>query len=1068
MATLPAVSTKSLAAFSSTRDRFMPTKLHRNGISKSAVAFRVRAAKLPPGVEMPKVEPKLTAPFLGFTRTAEIWNSRACMIGLIGTFVVELIFHKGILQMIGVDGRLSSNIVTVDVDMESVESMMAVAVESQVCGIELEDNLLSVTTDFDPHVGGNGIEDSSPDNVIIPFDGDSNIEPCVGLEFETEEAAYGYYSEYARRVGFFIRKKSTRYSRRNKTLIATQYVCSKEGFKRSSETVKNPRANTREGCKAMVRVKKVESGKWVVHVVEKDHNHALVGPINVHYLQTARKKMGIEPHTGATKMEENYVDQESAGLEDVKVEPYVGMEFESEESSFLFYKEYARRIGFCIRKRSTRYSKRSRTLIATQYVCSKEGFKQINDTVKHPRPNTREGCKAMVKVKRVESGKWMIHFVEKEHSHELASTSNMQTVRSCRKLQAVANKSQTDHSLDLASQPNKITSNGFSNNHVTEQDKESYIYSMQERTFSKGDVKALTEYFIRKQSENPSFFYAVEIDEEEHIRNIVWVDPKSRMAYNHFGDVVTFDTTYVTNKYQVPFAPFVGVNHHGQSVLLGCALLTDQTVSSVTWVFQTWLAAMSGCQPRSIITEQDGALQSAVAKVFPGTRHCFSMWHVQEVVLYKLSQSCSMKGNFKEEFDKCVHQTDTTDEFESKWASLLHKFDLEGNEWLQLFYEDRHHWVPVYLNGTFLAGLSTTEQIENLGSLFDGYVRAKSSIKEFIDQYDIALQSQYEKECCADAETLNTKPCFMTASPLEKHAADVYTVEIFKKFQYEICQTLGYYASKTKEDEGTITYMVGKFGEEKIYTVILRPSEETVSCSCQMFEFTGILCRHSLRVFILSSVYAIPPTYILKRWTKNPWNGLVLNDLPSGSQGIGAEGMVCRYNDLCQKSLKVAEVGALSVEAYNMASHALQDSLEKAIAANNSLTAHDQPESLAINHQSKVSLVNLVENNDIEGQPSSKKLKTEFTKCPSRASACSTCKSNVDICTCEEPLESIEMERLNLPLSVSGKQNVLYSSLNCMDIWVRGPCKQNSVRNDIVGFVISQKNVHSCLFSGFY
>lgn len=40
---------------------------------------------------MPKVEPKFQPPFLGFTRTAEVWNSRACMIGLIGTFIVELV-----------------------------------------------------------------------------------------------------------------------------------------------------------------------------------------------------------------------------------------------------------------------------------------------------------------------------------------------------------------------------------------------------------------------------------------------------------------------------------------------------------------------------------------------------------------------------------------------------------------------------------------------------------------------------------------------------------------------------------------------------------------------------------------------------------------------------------------------------------------------------------------------------------------------------------------------------------------------------------------------------------------
>ncbi|ESQ40131.1 hypothetical protein EUTSA_v10015070mg [Eutrema salsugineum] len=65
--------------------------------------LRVRAAKLPEGVIVPKVEPKSQPAFLGFTYTAEIWNSRACMIGLIGTFIVELILNKGILEVIGVE-----------------------------------------------------------------------------------------------------------------------------------------------------------------------------------------------------------------------------------------------------------------------------------------------------------------------------------------------------------------------------------------------------------------------------------------------------------------------------------------------------------------------------------------------------------------------------------------------------------------------------------------------------------------------------------------------------------------------------------------------------------------------------------------------------------------------------------------------------------------------------------------------------------------------------------------------------------------------------------------------------
>ncbi|KAH9681061.1 hypothetical protein KPL71_026797 [Citrus sinensis] len=45
-------------------------------------------------------------------------------------------------------------------------------------------------------------------------------------------------------------------------------------------------------------------------------------------------------------------------------------------------------------------------------------------------------------------------------------------------------------------------------------------------------------------------------------RNGSFENMRSRAAYKHFGDVVTFDTTYLTNKYDMPFDRFVGVNHH--------------------------------------------------------------------------------------------------------------------------------------------------------------------------------------------------------------------------------------------------------------------------------------------------------------------------------------------------------------------------------------------------------------------------------------------------------------------------------------------------------------------------
>ncbi|KAI3779303.1 hypothetical protein L2E82_08971 [Cichorium intybus] len=98
------VSFKIQAEFPKTMNQKSPHLFKPNQFSKNrAVSFKVQAAKLPAGVEIPKAQPKFQYPFLGFTKTAEIWNSRACMIGLIGTFIVELILNKGILEMIGVE-----------------------------------------------------------------------------------------------------------------------------------------------------------------------------------------------------------------------------------------------------------------------------------------------------------------------------------------------------------------------------------------------------------------------------------------------------------------------------------------------------------------------------------------------------------------------------------------------------------------------------------------------------------------------------------------------------------------------------------------------------------------------------------------------------------------------------------------------------------------------------------------------------------------------------------------------------------------------------------------------------
>ena len=86
--------------------------------------------------------------------------------------------------------------------------------------------------------------------------------------------------------------------------------------------------------------------------------------------------------------------------------------------------------------------------------------------------------------------------------------------------------------------------------------------------------------------------------------------------YAHFGDVVTFDTTFGTNKEYRPFGVFVGFNHFRETVIFGAALLYDETRASFTWLFEAFLAAHNGKQPRAIFADQEAAMGNAVRNEF--------------------------------------------------------------------------------------------------------------------------------------------------------------------------------------------------------------------------------------------------------------------------------------------------------------------------------------------------------------------------------------------------------------------------------------------------------------------
>lgn len=627
---------------------------------------------------------------------------------------------------------------------------------------------------------------------------------------------------------------------------------------------------------------------------------------------------------------------------DPSLEPYQGLEFDSEEASRIFYNSYARRLGFSIRASTYHRSRRDGSIICRQIVCSRQGFHHSRDRgsknkQKRPRVVERVGCKAMIVVKKQDSGTWIVSKLLKEHNHELVPPDKVHRLRSHRHVSGTA-RSLIDTLQAAGIGPSGVMSvlaresGGINNVGFTTVDCRNYITNRQ-RTLGTGGQHVL-DYLRRMQSENSSFFYAIQGESEHSAGNIFWADATCRMNYSYFGDTVTFDTAYRTNRYRVPFAPFTGLNHHGHPVLFGCALLLNESESSFIWLFETWLAVMSGRYPISITTDQDRVIQSAVAHVFPDTRHRFCKLNIFREAQEKLSTVYHMHPTFEAEFRKCINLTETVEEFESCWESLLERYGVMDNEWLLSMYHARQQWVPVYLRDTFFGELSITQGTDSVNSFFDGYVNASTTIQVLVKQHEKAVASRHEKEVKADYDTINTAPVLKTPSPIEKQAADIFTRSIFMKFQEELVETLAITATKL-EDTGTLTtYRVAKFGEDhQTYIVNFHVFEMKANCSCRKYEFSGIICRHILAVFRVTNFLTLPSHYILKRWTRNAKSGVVVDehalDLPTNSR----QSCVDRFNNLRQEAIKYVDEGAKSPHVYNVAMDALKEAAKKVAAA---------------------------------------------------------------------------------------------------------------------------------------
>jgi hypothetical protein len=241
------------------------------------------------------------------------------------------------------------------------------------------------------------------------------------------------------------------------------------------------------------------------------------------------------------------------------------------------YNKYAGEIGFSIRKSTTKH-RPDGTKYQKYIVCSAEGHAKSESS----KGMTWTGCGARIQLVVSREGIWTVNKVVLEHNHYLASPNKKKNLRSQRRV-SEADRKLISHIREAGMRPAQVYEfmkefyGGADKVPYSKMDCNNEIGRERKKYLESNDAQTLCNYLKNKQREDPTFFYAVDIDQEDgpdkgRIANFFWADGQSIMDYACFGDVVSFDTTFQTNKFEMPFAPILGTNHHKQTIIFGAAI----------------------------------------------------------------------------------------------------------------------------------------------------------------------------------------------------------------------------------------------------------------------------------------------------------------------------------------------------------------------------------------------------------------------------------------------------------------------------------------------------------------
>ncbi|XP_016206910.1 protein FAR1-RELATED SEQUENCE 8-like [Arachis ipaensis] len=155
----------------------------------------------------------------------------------------------------------------------------------------------------------------------------------------------------------------------------------------------------------------------------------------------------------------------------------------------------------------------------------------------------------------------------------------------------------------------------------TKKDAYNYIEKTKRENIVDGDANAAIIDLERKALSDPMCMARYNLTDNNMLANLFWADGGTRVDYQHFGHVLSFDSTFMKNKYRRPLVIFSGSNNHKKTTIFGFGLVLDESIGSYTWLLENLLEIMCNKKPSVIVTDRCDSMRAAIRAVFLEATH---------------------------------------------------------------------------------------------------------------------------------------------------------------------------------------------------------------------------------------------------------------------------------------------------------------------------------------------------------------------------------------------------------------------------------------------------------------